>query len=946
MKALPALPPLYLITQNELTPPYQKSFQTSPYFQKNSVVFLSPRIQDSNAVAMVYPVPSVFIYPSMGAFFMDQWSIFHWPQDTLIHEMTHIYQLSQNSKWDRAFRLILGPLSHRNFILPSFMLEGSAVLNESLYGFGGRLFSGWTRAFVFSQLKQGFALKRLLKTYDEPFSDTEKYLHGAYFFAYLHSQYRLKKINSFFSESGRFFPLDFYGLSRSLKRTFGKNLETLFEEYKEHYAPLAEKQKSSPEKTLWTSQISLPMNSDENKIYFLVSDMKSPPRLLIFDKKTGQIKKQKKNLPLGKVFYKEGEFLSSSRGQTSNTSVEFSLFKEDFKPIKKYNSQYVMDMYKNKTISLDTRQSLTQNSLLLNNVFYDNIHSSAVMDHKGRIYYFKQNKDIRTLYRDTKPLVSFKLYYSYPVEADEEGLYFIGATKYGSSLFVYKEGLGLFRLSESDTITDARKIDEEKFLVSEISPTHHKYKIIQTQKIPAKPFLYTYSFKKKYLFEKTGNLSAHSAQGEQNSWAADKNNNIGAFKDKEIVSQNKNLKKTSSSFEPELYNPLSHLSLQQVFLLYIPKVFLPYIPKVFLLYIPKTLLPYINPGFLYAFQFSDPLQFNKLFLIGSLGKKQKRFQLSYSYEEFRPSVAFSFSYEENQLDQSRFKTFKDIDFLETEDIYIPYENNLLKIKDYIPYRDRSFGLSSQYPLLIRSYWNLTIASSLQLGQKQFNNTTKNKSLPFLFYKAKAWNSYINHQGAIRYKYKRKYPYAYSSHSQRGFQLSYNILNTENRSQTYSTTQLSGQIQAYATEEIAKEFFMTVNGVLKRNLWNRETQRSLLKKENEVILSYGSLKHSFQNLNKLDFQLLKVFNHSYYPLKIPFAIRRWGPLAGLSFLSAKETYKKYNYFLIPFIGVESELNLLAEKIIFKVGLSGEYFVDFSKPSAQSSFQLNIWLKGAF
>ena len=465
-----------------------KVFQKSPYFRRNSVIFLSSQMQILNPHATIYPLSYIVMYPSSGAYFMDQWSIFHWSQDVLIHEMTHIYQLSQNLKWDRGLWWILGPFSYRNVMLNSVILEGSAVLNESIYGFGGRLFSGWARAFVFSQLKQGVSLKRLLKSYDDPFSNVEKYLHGGYFFTYLHSQHGMKEINRFFSESGYFFPFDFYGLNWSLKKTFGKSLEILFEDYKKHYAPLARKQQSSSEKALVKSKIFLPMNSDKNKIYFLISDMKSPPELILFDKKTKKIRQQKKNLPLGKIFYKKGGYYSSSNERTGSFSIEYSLFKENFKPLKKYNSQHIMDLYKNKYISLDTRQNHIQNSLLVNGVFYDTSHSSAIMDHMGRIYYFKQNREKRTLYRDKEPLFSFNSYYAYPVEADEEGLYFIGATQYGSSLFVYKESSEVFRLSESDTISYARRIKGNEFMVSEITPTQHEYKVIQTKEIPEIPF--------------------------------------------------------------------------------------------------------------------------------------------------------------------------------------------------------------------------------------------------------------------------------------------------------------------------------------------------------------------------------------------------------------------------------------------------------------------------
>ena len=478
-----------------------KVFQKQPYFKRNSIIFQSSRMQISNAYAKVIPLSVVFMHPSMGTYFLDQWSILNWSHDVLLHEMTHIYQLSQNLEWDRRFWKLLGSFSFRNRMLQSFMLEGNAVLNESIYGFGGRLFSGWARAFVFSQIKQGFPLKRLLRSYDNSFSSAEKYLHGGYFFAYLHSQYGTKKTNYFFSESGRFFPWDYYGLNSSLKRTFGKGLEPLFKEYKDHYFLTAKEQKSSSQKAFLKSQVSLPINSDENYIYFLISNLKSLPKLIVFNKKTKDIIEQKIDLPLGKIFYREGKYYSVYNEQTSSTSIEYTLVGEGLKPVKKYNSQNVMDFYKSKVISLDTRQSHIQNSLLVNKVFYDTTHSSAVMNHKGEIYYFKQDKDKRVLYKDKQALFSFKSYYSYPVEADEGGLYFIGATKYGSSLFVYKDNIGVFRLSSSDTISQARRIKGNEFLVSEITPTQHEYKIIQTQELSEEPFLYTYSFEKENLLK-------------------------------------------------------------------------------------------------------------------------------------------------------------------------------------------------------------------------------------------------------------------------------------------------------------------------------------------------------------------------------------------------------------------------------------------------------------
>ena len=102
------------------------------------------------------------------------------------------------------------------------------------------------------------------------------------------------------------------------------------------------------------------MNSDETSVYFLISDHKSPPQLIIFNKETEKIEKQSSeiNLPLGKIFYQGWRILFLlEEGFTSSTSVENSLFKEHFIPIKKYNSQILMDTHQDQAVSLSTKET-------------------------------------------------------------------------------------------------------------------------------------------------------------------------------------------------------------------------------------------------------------------------------------------------------------------------------------------------------------------------------------------------------------------------------------------------------------------------------------------------------------------------------------------------------------------------------------------------------------
>ena len=558
-----------------------------------------------------------------------------------------------------------------------------------------------------------------------------------------------RKSISFFVESGRFFPLDFYGLSWSLERTFGKNLEALFKEYQKSYIQEALKQKSLPEKALFSSQTDLPLNSDENHIYFLISNKKSTPKLVVMKKATEKVHIQGRiDLPLGKVFYRGGAVCCCWQAVAqARSSIEFSLFREGFKPLKEYNSKSVMDLHKKKVISLDTRQSHTGNAILLNDSFYDHSHSSAIMDHKGRIYYFKQKGSLRTLYRDKKALFSFSSYSAYPVEADMEGLYFIASVPYGSSLFIYKEGKGIFRLSQGDRLTYARKIRKNTFLVSELHPFEIQYKIIKTEERPELPFLYTYSFKKQSLFSKLKGLTlpshSHIVEKQEHFYdqkavlapnEEDKEKGLekddsrqrekGIFKAEGYPGQNLI---ASPGWDVQAYKPIAFLKLYQI-------SFLPY-PSLRYLYnfqFPESFKPQRLVSdfyFLSLFQFSDPLHFNTLDVQSFFGfqpSHKKFFKLSYSYHKYRPSFSLFFSYENSPISQRHFNKFKNLGFLRKSDLFKQDKS----LKSSIPHKDTSIGFAVKYPLFLKPYSDLSLRSELQLGWKQFHNRKKNPQSDF------------------------------------------------------------------------------------------------------------------------------------------------------------------------------------------------------------------------
>ena len=893
-------------------------FEFQPYFRDNYIFFSSPRRQVANAYATVEPFPFIHIYPSSATFFMDTLSLFSWTEDTLLHEISHIYQMSQNSKWDKLLWPFIGFFSHRNILLPVWILEGNAVFIESLYGSGGRLFSGFVRAFVFSQLND-LSLKRLLNPYDDSFSNLEKYLHGAYFFSYLHSQYGLEKIKELFSKSGRAFPLGFYGLNQALTKTFGRSLKFLFEEYKSYYKDLAQKHQSSSAPVLVKSKVYTPINSDKKSIYFLISDSKSPTELVVFDKQTETLTRTKKNLPIGKVFYKEGKYYSSASLKTSATSVEFSLFRENFKAIKKYNSQNIMDFYKDKAIAIDSRQSHSGHHLIVDKVFYNKVNSSVLADLKGNLYYFKQEGEYRTLYKNKTSLIQFKSYFSYPVEVNTREVYFIGATKYGSSLFVYKKGLGTYRLSSSSAIVSARKIKGSRFLVSEVSPTHYEYKLIETKEKLEQPVLYKYSFEKENIFTPLEPPIKKASS-----------NHLKTFKKRDLQTK-------FSTNNLKAYKPLSQISLQNFFFLYRPKL-------IEAEKIKKLSELKIDHFFYSRFKFTDPLQFNELLVSNLWDKDRKSIGFDYSYKIYRPNFQLSFLYDERNLnwkdDEFLIETYKELGFLETEDIYLSIGPLHIKRDSYFQ-RDWNVSLSVSYPFYISSESSLIFKTGFGLGKKEFN---KNDN----------WKDYVSQIGQLRYNFKRKYSQAYSYHKKREMALAYNFLSLSKDNSYLNTL---GQLDL--TEELGQEYFLNFKAKAFINLWNREP-KIIQAKEGFVFYCFD-LKQAFQSLdntkelcskeNKQEIknlyqgsiELLKVLNYSYYPLKVPFPLRRLAPLTGLSFFSAQDFSKSYRSFFIPFIGLEGDISFLHEKIVLKLGLALENKIELSQSYKDSKFQLSFWIK---
>ena len=489
---------------------YTKSFQIK-LKEIPSYIFASSRNQMSNGLTSGSPLKVIF-FPT-GVDLITKMAITNWTDTLIAHEMVHVYQIGQVSNSIRFFLSIFKSSNvifipwpiflNVNMGMSSFFLEGHATFSESLHAYGGRLYSGYTRALVFSQIKHRFKTtdqfirNYLINTTLKHFATEQHYYHGAYFFSFLREKYDSTQIDSIFSRHAEHFiiPLSFLSIKDTFQFSFKTTFENLVHQYIQKFLPLAKKQNQSEEKEEFRSRICPAFNQDEDSIFFLTSHLTGPPILRTLNKKNGEWKKEIKLFSTGKIFKIKNKFYVSASRQVSPTELTHGLFAEGMY-LEKYKSQSLQDLHEDNWLSIDTTNNTNGFNLLLNGKFYSKTHSTAFFGPNGDIYFFKQEKDQRILYKNKQPLFQFRGFYGKPVEVTTEGtVYFTAASPYGSSLFSWTKEKGIHRLSNSDVIIDAIPVPGDKFLICEIEPEFYSYKFISPIQIKESPVFYNYPFK-------------------------------------------------------------------------------------------------------------------------------------------------------------------------------------------------------------------------------------------------------------------------------------------------------------------------------------------------------------------------------------------------------------------------------------------------------------------
>ncbi|MBF0315543.1 MAG: hypothetical protein HQK50_11615 [Oligoflexia bacterium] len=481
---------------------YEKSYGYKLY-GKTNLVLTSSKNQIANAFATIFP-SNINVYYAGGTALIDDMAENSWSKGLLIHEMGHLYQLNPTDGLGDITRKIFGgtPLfiypfipipvfTAPNIALPHLLLEGNAVLNESRFQNGGRLYSGEARSIFYHLLKANLLDEsRLLNLHlSFPFTK-EKYLVGAYYNLYLATKFGIDRTNQFFKAHGTHYFIPII-LNSTFEQHFGETFSTTIAGFLASHREAANKQVASDKGTvavLAQSIVKSPMNSDGEKIFFLTnSDGKSANTLVTLDKQSLQLTIKKSDLPIGKLFRptpaSEDYYASTSESSRSGDEIFYSLWGERRAHLKEYNSKDVCDLRASSLLYFDVKNSLIEPHLYLNDQDLGVVNSRGILDETGNAYYFKQAASERTLYRGNETLCTYRGHYGRLVDVDKSGnAYFIAATNYGESLFRCNlSDRSIVRLSTLDTIADAKLLsnDGNKFLIAELSSSGYLYHIIE-----------------------------------------------------------------------------------------------------------------------------------------------------------------------------------------------------------------------------------------------------------------------------------------------------------------------------------------------------------------------------------------------------------------------------------------------------------------------------------
>ncbi len=481
--------------------PLNKDYEDIFSWKLDSTLYvglISDHNQIANGFSTQWPKNNQINYIG-GTQYIDYFCSTSWLDTLLYHETAHNYQL--NIKANPISQSLYKVFGNGTFILPfpyiivpnvtenPFMLEGSAVLNESWHGNGGRLYSGRFKAQTILQAKAGKIKAGDVYNVKLDFPYAQRaYIQGGFYNLYMAERYGLVNINGYFKEHS-------YDIlwpqftNASMLRSVGVDFERSLEAFADEYAKKAQDFVSASGELLGSSQFFYSLASDKDEIYFITNETGySTPLLLVYTKNSGEIKSYKKSWLGGKVVKVDGEYYTQGSKHVSATKIYQGLFDSDAY-IKEDTSSKMVQGYlsDNTMVYFDVASSFLQAQLYVGDEFYTQSNSSVLVRDED-IYYFVQKEKTRTLYKNKTPLYSYEGFYGIVCDVDSKGaVYFVANSKNGTTLYRYDEGK-VSRASSADNVLEAKLVNDHEAVLAAVSDKDYYFVQSKLEEMEQTPY--------------------------------------------------------------------------------------------------------------------------------------------------------------------------------------------------------------------------------------------------------------------------------------------------------------------------------------------------------------------------------------------------------------------------------------------------------------------------
>jgi hypothetical protein len=484
--------------QHKIIKQYEKDFGFC-FDDRLRVGLASDNNQIANAFSTQMPFNSQILYGA-GAQYIDYFCGTSWLKVLLIHETAHNFQMNpKESSASRASHKVLGntPVSVLwiypffpvpNVMINSFILEGNAVMNESRFYNGGRLYSGYALAEAVTQAKAGLITPARMynTTLDFPYGENY-YLVGGFFQSFLAEKYGVDKVNKYFKlYSRQLFP---FFVENTFRQLYGETFSDLLEEFSEKMVTDHADFQSTSGKVIATSQVFVPLNALDSEIYTVTSDLLSYPKILSFNKTNGEVSYKRGAYVVGEPLKIGDEYYTTGSVMISPIKIKMGLIDKRGKLKAGSAGKFVQGFMKNgKEVYIDIADSADVAHIYIDGENYDRSDSSVYVDGND-LFYFRQHNHVRTLYKNKQPLFSYNGYYGFPTDIDKEGtVYFVSLSKNGSAAYRFKNGV-IERVIKGDDVIDFKIINDKEAFVVDIGSAGYTYSVVdiipEIAKIPA-----------------------------------------------------------------------------------------------------------------------------------------------------------------------------------------------------------------------------------------------------------------------------------------------------------------------------------------------------------------------------------------------------------------------------------------------------------------------------